>query len=101
MRIKKGDNVIMLSGKDRGKKGKILLAFPDSAKVVVEGLNLIKKHQRPKAQGQKGQIIQKERAVSVSAVQLVCSKCGRASRTGHKMSGDKKVRICKKCQAEI
>lgn len=109
MDIKKGDNVIMLTGKDRGKKAKVLFVFPAENKVVVEGLNTVKRHQRAKRQGQKGQIVNKERAVSVSNVQIVCSKCGKPTRIGHKVeilsaqAGKKKnkVRICKSCGAEI
>lgn len=91
----------MLSGKDRGKKGKVLFTFPEDDKVVVEGLNMVKKHQRAKKQGQKGQIISKERRVSVSNVQLVCPKCSQSTRIGHKIEGDLKLRICKKCGADI
>jgi large subunit ribosomal protein L24 len=101
MNIKKGDNVIMLSGKDRGKKGKVLFAFPADNKVVVEGLNLITRHQRAKKQGQRGQIVHKERAVSASAVQLICSKCGKPTRVESRKVGKNKLRICKKCGGEI
>ncbi|MDP3697422.1 MAG: 50S ribosomal protein L24 [Candidatus Taylorbacteria bacterium] len=109
MKIRKNDNVIMLGGKDKGKKAKVILVFParpDSAggpegdKVVVEGLNLIKKHLRAKKQGQKGQIISKERAVSVSSVALVCKSCGKQTRVGYKVDGENKIRICKKCESE-
>lgn len=100
MKIRKNDNVIMLGGKDRGKKGKVVLVLPESGKVVVEGLNLIKKHLRARKQGQKGQIISKERAVNVSSVALICKSCGKQTRLGYKVEGDNKVRICKKCQAE-
>jgi large subunit ribosomal protein L24 len=101
MNIKRGDNVIMLSGKDRGKKGKVLFIFPAENKVVVEGLNLVTRHQRARKQGQRGQIVHKERAVSVSAVQLICPKCGKSTRVGRKKIGKNKVRICKKCEGEI
>jgi len=101
MNIKKNDNVIMLSGKDRGKKGKVLFVFPAENKVVVESLNLVARHQRPRKQGQRGQIVHKERAVSASAVQLICPKCGRSTRVGRKKVGKNKVRICKKCGGEI
>lgn len=101
MQIRKNDNVIMLSGKDRGKKGKVLFVFPAENKVVVEGLNLIARHQRAKKQGQKGQVVHKERAVNVSAVQLICSKCGKPTRVGSRMVGKNKARICKKCGGEI
>ncbi|MEK7154355.1 MAG: 50S ribosomal protein L24 [Patescibacteria group bacterium] len=101
MNIRKGDNVIMLQGKDRGKKGKVLFVFPVENKVVVEGLNLIARHQRAKKQGQKGQVVHKERAVNVSAIQLICSKCGKPTRVGSRMAGKNKVRVCKKCGGEV
>ena len=91
----------MLGGKDRNKKGKIIHVFTDTNTVVVEGLNLVKKHLRAKKQGQKGQIVSKERAVNVSAVALVCKSCGKQTRIGHKAEGDNKIRICKKCGADI
>ena len=106
MNIRKGDNVIMLTGKDRGKDGKVLGVLDD--RVVIEGLNMIKRHQRARKQGQKGQIITKERSVDVSNVQVICPKCGKPTRIGHQMignadasAGGKKIRICKKCNNEI
>ncbi|MEX2053307.1 MAG: 50S ribosomal protein L24 [Candidatus Paceibacterota bacterium] len=101
MNIKKNDNIIMLQGKDRSKKGKVLFAFPEENKVVVEGLNMVKRHQRARKQGQKGQVVNKESAVDVSNVQLVCPKCGKPTRIGYKLVGDNKVRTCKKCSSEI
>lgn len=101
MKLKKGDNIIMLSGKDRGKKGKVILVFLEDRKVVVEGLNLIKKHIRARKEGQKGQIVSKERAVSASSVALVCKSCGKPTRVGYKFEGDNKLRICKKCKTEV
>src|SRR3989344_368521 len=99
--IKKGDNVKMLAGKDRGKTGKVLrVVNGDVIKVVVEGLNTIKRHQRARKQGQKGQIVTKERAVDASNVQVLCPKCGKATRVGHSAiggsasGGHKKIRIC-------
>ena len=91
----------MRSGKDRDKNGKVLMTIPKRGKVVVEGLNTVKKHLRAKKQGQKGQIISKERAVSMSSVQLICPKCNKPTRVGYKVEGDRKVRICKKCESEI
>lgn len=91
----------MLSGKDRGKAGKILFVFPRENKVVVEKLNTVVKHLRARKQGQKGQIIHKERAVDVSKIMLVCKSCGKPSRIGKKLVGDIKVRVCKKCGAEV
>ena len=100
--IKKGDNVKMLAGKDRGKTGKVLRAVNgDVIKVVAEGLNTIKRHQRARKQGQKGQIVTKERAVDASNVQVVCPKCGKPTRIGHQKVGENKIRICKKCGAEL
>jgi large subunit ribosomal protein L24 len=98
MKIKRGDNVIMQSGKDRGKKGKILRVSEN--KIIVEGLNLIKRHTRPRQQGQKGQIISKERFVDSSSVALVCKACGQPTRIGYRIQGENKIRICKKCEAE-
>lgn len=101
MKIKKGDNVRMLGGKDRGKTGVVVRVIPDDNAVVVEGLNLIKRHTRARRQGQKGQIISKERAVSASSVALVCKACGKPTRVGHRvLENGSKVRICKKCGAE-
>lgn len=101
MKIRKNDTVKMLSGKDRGKTGKVLYSFPGSIKIVVEGLNKVKRHMRAKKQGQKGQIIEKERAVNVSATQIMCPKCGKPARLGYKFEGKSKVRFCKKCEAAI
>ena len=100
--IKSGDNVKMLIGKDRGKTGKILVVLKGEInKVIVEGLNTIKRHQRPRKEGQKGQIITKERAVDISNVQLICPKCGKPTRIGHQKVGDNNIRVCKKCNAEL
>jgi large subunit ribosomal protein L24 len=101
MKIKKNDNVIMLGGKDRGKTGKISIVLPKDDKVVVEGLNLIKKHVRARKQGQKGQIVSKERAVPASSVALVCKSCGKPTRIGYKVASESKIRVCKKCGAEV
>jgi len=101
MRIRKNDNVKMLTGKDRGKTGKVLVVYPENGKVRVEGLNTVKKHQRPKKQGQKGQIVSIERAVNASDVELICPRCGKITRVGHKMTGDVKMRVCKQCKSEF
>jgi len=105
MKIKKGDTILVLSGKDKGKKGKILQVFPKDSRLMVEGVNLRKKHKRPKTSGEKGQIITLPGAISVSSVKLICSKCGRPTRTGYKVKtnaqGEKlKARVCKKCSQE-
>ncbi len=100
MKIRKDDIVLIISGNERGKKGKVLRAFPKENKVLVEGVNLIKKHQKPKKAGEKGQIITMPSSTDASNVKLICSKCGKASRTGYKIEGEKKYRICKKCGQE-
>lgn len=101
MKLRKGDNVIMLSGKDRGKSGKILATMPEMGKVVVEGLNMIKRHTRARQQGQSGQIISKERAISGASVSIVCKSCGKPTRVGYRIEGESKTRICKKCKSEV
>ncbi|MCI7136129.1 MAG: 50S ribosomal protein L24 [Candidatus Limivicinus sp.] len=101
MNIKKDDKVIVLSGKDKGKQGKVLSADPKAMKVVVEGVNVATKHQKPMKQGQDGGIIKVETPIYVSKVQLVCPKCGKGTRVGHKIADGKKVRVCKKCGAEV
>ena len=101
MNIKKDDKVVVLSGKDKGKQGKILTADPKAMKVIVEGVNVATKHQKPRKQGEEGGIIKVETPIYASKVQLVCPKCGKGTRVAHKIEGDKKVRVCKKCGAEI
>lgn len=107
MKIKTGDKVKMLAGKDKGKTGKVLQVFVGEERVVVEGLNLMIKHQRPKKQGEKGQRIQFPSAVSISNVAVVCPKCGKETRVGYKIikeEGKKKTsknRICRKCQETL
>ena len=101
MSIKKGDNVKVLSGKDRGKQGVVLRALPAEGKVVVEGVAVAKKAVKPNQQNQQGGIVPTEMPVDVSNVQLVCPKCGQATRVGHKKDGKNKLRICKKCGAEF
>ena len=101
MNIKRDDKVIVLSGKDKGKQGKVMIADPKAMKVVVEGVNVATKHQKAQKQGQEGGIIKVETPIYACKVQLVCPKCGKATRVAHKLTGDKKVRVCKKCGAEI
>jgi large subunit ribosomal protein L24 len=102
MKLKKGDKVLVVSGKDKGKTSKITKALPRSRKVVVEDVNVKKKHQRSKKEGQKGQVIQIAMPVDVSVVKFLCTKCDRATRVGYRVSEDgKKMRICKKCNSDI
>ena len=99
MHVKRGDIVKVISGKDKGKEGKILTAYPETGKVVVEGVALVKKHQKARMQGQESSIVTKEAAIDAPNVLRVCSKCGKAARTGVKILEDgSKVRYCKKCQ---
>lgn len=106
MDIKKNDKVKILTGKDKGKTGKILQVLPKEGKVSIEGLNLLIKHLRPQREGEKGQRIEFPAFINVSNVALVCPKCGKPSRVGHKVvkgegKKDKKFRVCKKCQEII
>ena len=101
MNIRKDDKVVVISGKDKGKEGKVLVANPKAGKLVVEGVNVATKHQKPRKQGEEGGIIKVETPIYASKVQLVCPKCGKATRVGHKIVDGKKTRVCKKCGAEI
>ena len=102
MSIRKDDTVVVLSGKDKGKQGKVLKTEPKSGKVVVEKVNLVSRHTKPRQQGEQGGIIKKEAPIYACKVQRVCPKCGKPTRAAHKVQADgKKVRICKKCGAEI
>ena len=102
MSVKKGDQVQILSGKDKGKQGEVLRALPSEGKVVVEGVAIVKKATRPTPANQQGGIIEQEAAIDASNVMLICPSCGKPTRVGHgKNSEGKKVRICKKCGAEF
>ena len=101
MSIKKDDLVVVLSGKDKGKEGKVLSVDPKAGKVIVEGVSVASKHSKPRKQGDKGGIIKMETPVYASKVMTVCPKCNKATRVAHKIEGDKKVRVCKHCGAEI
>jgi len=101
MKIKKGDQILVISGKYRNKRGGVLKAFPKERKIVVERVNLVKRHQKPKRTGEKGQIVEVPLPIDVSNVKLICPKCGKATRVGRKIINNKKYRICKKCGREI
>lgn len=101
MKLKKGDTVLIISGKDRKKKGKIFQVFPKENRILVEGINLRKKHQKPQKSGEKGQIISLPGAISASSVKLICPKCGKAARIGFTILKENKIRVCKKCNQEI
>lgn len=96
--VRKDDNVLILSGEDRGKQGKVLKVFPREQRVVVEGINFIKKHTRPTQKNPKGGIVEKEGVINASNVMVVCGKCGEPTRVGFKIISDgSRVRSCKKC----
>ena len=107
MNIKKGDTVVRLSG-DGGKdrdltthQGKVIATLPKENKVVVEGLNMVTCHIKPRRQGEEGGIVKREAAIAACKVQVVCPKCGKPTRVGHKVEDGKKTRVCKKCGAEL
>jgi large subunit ribosomal protein L24 len=105
MRIKKGDNVKVTKGKDRGKTGKVIQVFPEIGKVVVEGANLMAKHMKTRRQGEKGQKLEFSGPINVANVLLVCPKCAKPTRIGMKTLEDAgkkhKARVCKKCKEVI
>ena len=101
MRIKKGDTVQVLSGNDKGKTGEVLEVIPKADKIIVKGINIRKKHVKPRKQGEEGGIISIEGAIPTSKVNVVCAKCGKATRVGFSIEKDDKVRICKKCGAKL
>lgn len=101
MRIKKGDTVQVLSGNDKGKTGEVLEIIPKDNKVIVKGANIRKKHVKPRKQGEEGGIIPTETAMDSGKVNIVCSKCGKATKVGYKIEKDKKIRVCKKCGANL
>ena len=101
LNVKKGDTVKVITGKDAGKEGKVLRTVPEKDRVVVEKLNIMKKAMRPTQENPQGGISSMEAPIHVSNVMLVCPKCSKPTRVGHKVEGGKKVRVCKKCNAEI
>ena len=101
MNIKKNDTVIVLSGKDKGKKGKVITAMPKDEKLIVEGINMATCHMKARKQGEEGGIVRREIPIRACKVALYCSKCGKGVRVGYKLDGDKKTRICRGCGAEL
>lgn len=101
MRIKKGDKVLIIAGKDRGKSGKVLQSFPKEGRIIAENINLLKKYRRSKKQGEKGQIVEIAGTINVSNVMLICPKCNQPSRTGKKRTERGSWRYCKKCSQEF
>ena len=101
MKLKKGDHVLIISGKDRAKTGKILRVFPRISKIVVEGANIKKKHRRPRKAGEKGQMISFPAPLFSFRAKLICPKCGKPTKVGHSLRDDIMYRICRKCKLEI
>ncbi len=101
--IRKNDNVLVTQGKDRGKRGRVLRVVPEKNRLIVEGVNMIKRHTKPNpGKGVKGGIVEREASLNASNVQLVCPECGVQTRVGHKILGDgRKVRICRKCEGVV
>ena len=101
--IRRNDNVLVITGKDRGKRGRVLKVLPEKNRLVVEGVNIIKRHTRPNPQKNvKGGIVEREASLHASNVQLVCPECGKATRIGRRVLGDgRKVRICRKCEGVV
>ena len=101
MNIKKNDTVVVLSGKDKGAKGKVLVAMPAENKVIVEKVNVATCHTKPRRQGEQGGIVKRETPIRACKVALYCAKCDKGVRVGFKVEDGKKTRICRKCGAEI
>ena len=101
MKIRKGDTVQVLSGNDKGKTGEVLEIIPKTQKVIVKGVNIRKKHIKPRKQGEEGWIIPLECAIHSAKLAVVCPKCNKATRIGYEVEKDEKVRVCKKCVAKL
>lgn len=98
MKIKKDDTVLVIAGKDKGKKGKVRFAYPEKDKIMIEGVNMIKKHAKAKPQVKQAGIIEREAPIAVSDVMLVCAKCNKPARIGYKVLQDgRKARVCRAC----
>ena len=101
LNIKTGDKVQVISGADKGKQGKIVTVSAKENKVIVEGVNMVTKHVKPRRQGEQGGLVKAEAPIYACKVMPVCPKCNKPTRVGHKVEGDKKTRICRKCGSEI
>ena len=102
LHVKKGDEVVVINGKNRGKRGKVMEVSPKEGKVIVEGVNVVTKHVKPRQMGEPGGLIKAESALYADKVQLICPKCGKPTRVGHDVDKNgKKVRVCKKCNAQF
>ena len=101
LRIKKGDTVQVIQGKENGKRGKVLRVLAEDQRVVVERVNFIKRHVRPSQKTPQGGVIEREASIHISNVQLICPGCGQPARVGVRMEGDDKVRYCKICNVQV
>jgi large subunit ribosomal protein L24 len=101
LKLKKGDRVVVLTGKDVGKEGEITRVFPDRNRVIVAGVNMAKKHQRATKATSQGGIIDKDMPINISNVALLCPSCNKATRVGYRVDGEEKQRTCKKCGKDI
>lgn len=101
LHVKTGDKVIVISGNDKGKIGNVVEVSPKEGKVIVSGVNIVKKHVKPRPPQEAGGIVEVEGALYASKVQLYCDKCSKPTRAAHKIDGDKKIRVCTKCGAEL
>ena len=102
MKIRKDDTVVVVAGRDRGKKGKVRFAYPKDERLIVEGINFVKKHARPTGQARQAGIIEREAPIHISSVRLICGQCNRPTRVGFRFLEDgRKVRICRMCREVI
>ncbi len=101
MKIHKGDQVLIIKGKDKGKKSKVLRGFPKKNQLLIEGANIRKVHKRPKKEGEKGQVVEVPFPLDISKLRLICSKCGKPTKVRYEGRGGKKYRMCKRCGAEV
>ncbi len=101
MRIKKGDQIQVIAGKSKGKKGQVVRVLPSLGKIVAENINIVKKHMKPKKEGEKGQIVEIAAPFNVSNAMLVCPECGKMTRVGYSVKNGNKSRVCKKCKKEF
>ena len=101
MRIKKGDLVKKIAGKDKGKQGKVVRTVPSQGKIVVEEINIVKKHKKARREGERGQRVEIAAPFDASNAMIICPACGKATRVSYSTVGDKKVRVCKKCGKEM
>jgi large subunit ribosomal protein L24 len=101
VKIRKNDNVLVVTGKDKGKKGKVRYAYPDEERLIVDGINMVKRHTKARAMARQAGVIEREARLGVSKVMLICSKCNRPTRVGFRFVEENKVRVCSSCREVI